>query len=236
MSIKRKAKAFERGQDLWFLLPESERTAVRVLNDLRHEGFNVSKATVSRWANQWRQVAGEVAALIPVPATAANKAPVDLSDIPEWARKALPERLWLVAKGKGLDRVEDAVGIFAEAIGAAAPQLVEDLFKGDGKALRVGVSALVALASTMERIVHAWAMVSVAHRSFCEGDKLQAEGRLADAHAKKTAPAAVPHCRECGSEQAIKPERIAPTLAFTAEQEALATLRGSDTSRPRLTQ
>lgn len=184
MSIKRKAKAFERGQDLWFLFPESERTATRALNELRGEGYSVSKATVSRWANQWRQITGEVEALIPVPAAATDKAAVDLSAISEWAKKALPERLWEVAKGKGLDRVEDAVGIFAEAIGAAAPRLVEDTFKGDGKALLVAVSALVALASTMERVAHARAMVSVAHRSFCEGDQLQAEGRLVDAKAK----------------------------------------------------
>ena len=96
---KRKARAFERGQDLWFLLPESERTAVR--NELRGEGFSVSKATVSRWANQWHQVAREVADLIPVPAATADKAPADLSDIPERAKKALPERLWQVAKGQG---------------------------------------------------------------------------------------------------------------------------------------
>jgi hypothetical protein len=186
MSIKRKAQAFERGQDFWFLLPESERTAVRVLNELRGEGYRVSKATVSRWANQWRQIADEVEALIPVPAVTADKAAADLSDIPEWARKALPERLWQVAKGKGLDRVEDAVGLFADALGAAAPRLVEDLFKGDRKALQIAVAALVALASTMGRVVTARSMVSLAHRSFCEGDKLQAE-------AKKTAQSIPKH-------------------------------------------
>ena len=44
------------------------------------------------------------------------------------------------------------------------------------------------MTSTMERFVSARAMVAIAHRSLCEADKLQAEGRPADNHAKKSAP------------------------------------------------
>jgi len=185
MSIKRKAKAFERGQDFWLLLPESERTAVRVLKELRRDGFNVSKATVSRWANRWRQVSAELTPLVTVPPTAADKQPADLSDIPEWARKTLPEQLWQVAKGKGLDRVEDAVCILAEKVGAAAPRIVDDVLKGDGKELRVALNGLLAMASTLERVAHARAMVALAHRSFSEGDKRRAEDQLAAAQAKE---------------------------------------------------
>lgn len=209
---------------------------MRVLNELRREGFNISKATVSRWAKQWRQIAGEVATLIPVPAETTGATCADVSDIPEWARKALPERLWQVAKGKGLDRVEDAVGIFADALGAAAPRLVEDLFKGDGKALRVAVSAIVALSSTMERVVTARAMVAVAHRSFSEGDKLHAEARLTDAQAKKLAANTPGYVPRTGAGNETNPERIASMSDFTAEEEALAALRGSNSSHPRLPQ
>ena len=48
------------------------------------------------------------------------------------------------------------------------PQLVDDLFKGEGKALRIAVGAMVGLVETMERVVHARMMVSVAHRLFSE--------------------------------------------------------------------
>jgi len=57
MFKQRKAKARDRGQEIWFLLPESERTAARVRNELLKEGLEVSKATAARWANGWRAVA-----------------------------------------------------------------------------------------------------------------------------------------------------------------------------------
>ena len=107
MFKKRKNEAFQQGQSLWFLIPELERTAVRVLDELTREGFKVSKATVCRWAKHWKRVPIEVLDLIPLPSKGTEAAHTDdLADVPEWVRKALPKRVLVVAGGTGLDRVD----------------------------------------------------------------------------------------------------------------------------------
>jgi hypothetical protein len=103
MAKKQKNAAFERGQVLWFLTPVGKRTAVRVLDELNRDGLKVSKATVSRWAKEWQQTSAESVHLMPLAIKGSAIADADdLSDIPAWAKRALPERLWQVAKGRGL--------------------------------------------------------------------------------------------------------------------------------------
>jgi hypothetical protein len=179
MFKQRKTESHDRGQTIWFLLPESERTAVRVLNELSREGFKVSKATVSRWANNWKQAAHKAVDLIPLPDKGVEAPADDLSDIPEWIRKALPERLLVIARGKGLDRVEHAICLLCDGLSARVEQIVRD-----DRSLLVTAGALSAMATAMYQVTSARAIVAIAHRSFCEGDKLSAEAKKVEAEAQ----------------------------------------------------
>jgi len=210
MFKKRQTEARDRGQALWFLLPESERTAKRVLHELTQEGFEVSKATVCRWAQQWKRAQIEALELILGPSKRIDGGePDDPSDVPEWIRKALPERLWVVAQGKGLDRIEHAIGLLSDAIGRRATQLVQD-----DRSLLVVAQALSALASAMLQIVNARAVTAIAHRSFCEGDLAAAKSKKAEAKAEAQAAAREDHA------------------SLSAEEEAFAGLRSTVATRP----
>jgi hypothetical protein len=183
MFRKRTTDAYERGQALWFMLPESERTAKRVLEELIRDNFKVSKATVCRWAKQWKRAQIEALELILGPSKSIEAAQLDdPPDIPEWIRKALPERIWVVAQGKGLDRVERAICLLSDALGARATQLAQD-----DRSLFVASQALLAMASAMYQVVNGRALTAIAHRSFCEGDLAAAKGKKAEAEAQTAA-------------------------------------------------
>jgi hypothetical protein len=176
MHPKRKAAVFERGQQLWFSITESERTAVRVLAELRREGFSASKATVSRWAQQWRQRGGEgLECLQPYADGAVEEAGGDLSDVPDWAKEAIPEWVWPITKGTGLDRVQSAASAIASAVQAAAPRFVDALLDGDDRPLRAATGALMAAASTLEKVSRARLQASVAMRRAAERDRSRDE-------------------------------------------------------------
>src|SRR5262249_27173600 len=160
---------------LWFLLPEQERTAARALEHLRAEGFNVSKATVARWAKAWKEIAYKAVNLIDLPKSAPPAAAMlaDLADVPAELRAVIPDRLLLVAKGKGLDRVENAIAIFCDGIAARAPQILDGSFKSHtsqesqskshssaDKSLRLATGSLATMAAAMERVIVARATVS----------------------------------------------------------------------------
>src|SRR5262245_31128884 len=97
-----RTEARDRGQELWSLLPKQERTAGRVLDALAREGIKASKASVCRWAKEWKRVVHTAADLIelpPKPAAAASP-PADLADVPPELRQIIPDRLLHVARGK----------------------------------------------------------------------------------------------------------------------------------------
>jgi hypothetical protein len=182
MFTQRKTKARDRGEALWFLLPDSQRTAARVLDELSKEGITVSKASVCRWARSWKGIADKVVDLVELPPEQAPATSAELAEIPPELRDVLPDRLLLVARGEGLDRIEHAICILSDGLAARADEIV-----GDDKSLLVVAGALSAMAAAMERIVAARATVSMAHRSYCEGDRLLAEADLHRATAKKLA-------------------------------------------------
>jgi hypothetical protein len=67
--------------------------------------------------------------------------------------------------------------VLSEAIGREAASIVE---AGDEIRLRTTVAALGVLASAVDRISAARSTPSAAHRSYCEGDRLLAEGEKLD--------------------------------------------------------
>lgn len=180
MFIQRRTQARDRGQDLWFLLPAAERTAARVRRELADEGIVVSKASVCRWAVDWKRVAHKAVDLVELPS---GQTPGTTARVPEIAptlRDVLPERLLAVARGEGLDRLEDAICILSNGLAANVDEIVQR-----DTSLLVTAQALLAMATAMERIVAARAAVSFAHRSYCEGDRLLAQAELHRATAKK---------------------------------------------------
>src|SRR3954447_7896947 len=197
MFKQHRTKAFDRGQQLWFLLPETERTAARVRCELADEGIVVSKASVSRWANNWRRVAHKAVDLIELPPARSPTTATEFADIPPELRDLLPPRLLLVARGEGLDRIEDAISILSQGIAARAEEIVSD-----HSSLPLAAAALSAMANAMERIVAARVAVSFAHRSYSEGDRLLAEAELHRATAKKlNAEAAAPARKADGTHE-----------------------------------
>lgn len=220
-----RTKAKDRGQEIWFLLSESERTAGRVLDGLKAEGIRASKASVCRWANEWKAVVHKAVDLIELPAPTETTTTADLADIPAELRQVIPDRLLHVAKGRGLDRVEDAIGILSDGIAARAQQLVAD---ENHKTLRTAVGALATMASAMERIVTSRATVSIAHRSYCEGDRLLAEAERHRAEAKKIDA----ETEALSGESRARNAREIPGTAYDHEvsisntEEAMAALRG----------
>jgi hypothetical protein len=228
MFKQRKTKTCDRGQEIWFLIPESERTAARVLDELSKEGFKVSKATVSRWAKGWKNIAHKAVDLIKLPKAGPRaETAIDLADIPAELRCVLPDRLLLVARGKGLDRVEDAICILSNGLAARADELVKN-----DKSLKIAVGTLSAMASAMERIVASRATVSIAHRSFCEGDRLLAEAERHRAEAKKFNAETEALSNESRARNAREiPGTASYKKSMSAEHEVLAALRGTVTRK-----
>jgi hypothetical protein len=155
-----------------------------VLEGLARENIKVSKASVCRWAKGWKAVVHRAVDLIELPLKPANETATAeaLADIPAELRQTFPDRLLHVARGKGLDRVEEAIRILSDAIARRASELVSNK---DPKALRTVVGALATMASAMESIVTSRATVATAHRSYSEGDRLLAEADRLRAEAMK---------------------------------------------------
>jgi hypothetical protein len=180
MFKQRRTKARDRGEQLWFILPEPDRTAARVRRELAKEGVVVSKATLSRWANEWKRIDHKAVDLVELPAEQTPATAAGLADIPPALRDVLPTRLLLVARGEGLGRLEDAICTLSDGLGAHADEIV-----ANDKSLLIAAASLSAMACAMERIIAARVAVSFAHRSYCEGDRLLAEAELHRATAKK---------------------------------------------------
>jgi len=171
----RRSEAYEEGLSLWLSLHERERSGERIHAEFAQRGVTVSKATVYRWTAGWRQAAQDVLDLIELPlGDSADSS--DLTDVPEWARKALPERLLRIAGGRGLDRVERAVALLSDAIGSKAPDIIDRLLQGDQKVVLV-FQAISTIAVIAQRLAHVRAAVAVTHRNFCEGDLAAAKAK-----------------------------------------------------------
>jgi hypothetical protein len=134
------------------VMPEGERTAVGVLDKLLAEGFRVSKASVCRWAHEWARVVHEVADLVngepPVtlPTTLAPLDPAKDPSFPPELRGVLPARLLHIARGAGVDAVEDATRALSEAVREQATTIA----KAGDKRLRTVVAALGVMAGVVE--------------------------------------------------------------------------------------
>ncbi len=187
MSRKSKSTAYCRGQEIWSLLSESDRTAVRVLAELRGEGYRASRATVSRWVQEWRRVVHTATEMLAVEAGAGPRAETReiaiRSDLPAELKEILPARLMPVARETGIAAIEDAICAVSDAIRSEARNIVSDQ---DKTRLRTFVSALGAMASAMEQVANVRTATSTAHRSYCEGDRLLAEAEKLRAEARKT--------------------------------------------------
>src|SRR4051812_40203632 len=120
MFTQRRTKARDRGEQLWFILPEPDRTAARVRRELAKEGVVVSKATLSRWANEWKRIDHKAVDLVELPAEQTPATAAGLAHIRAGLRDVLPTRLLLVARGEGLDRLEDAICTLSDGLGARA--------------------------------------------------------------------------------------------------------------------
>ena len=131
----------------------------------------------------------------------------------------LSERLQIVARGNGLDRVEDAICKVSELIANRADSSMSE------KGLQTAVGAIAGLAYAMERIVKSRAMVSIAHRSYAEGDKLLAEAERDCAEANKLQAETAMLVEKRGSNAASK--------THDPGTDALAILRGTDSESMR---
>lgn len=189
----------ELARQAWVKLPPDKRSAEDVRAAMKKAGVEKvpSKGSINRWVPEWEASAKNTAEVL-LPATpeqimAANEQ--DFSDIPEHLRDVLSPRLLFVAKGQGLDKVEDAIGALAQAIASKAPEIAQMLCDtetetevvskdDDGetkktvekaKVARSAVTALQQLAQAMQTIKTARTMVSLAHRNYGEGDRFVAE-------------------------------------------------------------
>lgn len=180
----------------WFSIsPPENRSAEKVRAILAQTGWRKipSKGSITRWMPEWKATVETTAdRMLPV---VKGAIPTDLSDVPQALQDALGLRLLYVARGEGLDKVEDAIIQLSGAIASKAPQIAEMLLDTEsetaevttsdetvtkkvvekGKVARAAVSALTQLASAMQTITASRVMVSLAHRNFAEGDKLDAE-------------------------------------------------------------
>lgn len=218
----------------WANLPADQRSAENVRAALAKHGVEKppSKGSINRWVKEWSAAVGQTAEIL-LPQTQ-MAAPADVSDVPKALLDVLTPRLLYIAQGKGLERVENAVTMMADAIAAKAPQLAEMLLdteteletvsKEDGtetnkrvekaKVARSAVTALTQLAGAMQTITAARTMVSLAHRNYGEGDQL-----MAQAHA----------ILESGRAERAKQINGRPATAggLSAEDEARAALEGT---------
>lgn len=166
--------------------------------------------TIPRMESLAPSVEKQAAPLGPHRITPAHTAAIDLTGIPRDLIDALGLRLMIVAKGDGLDRVEDAIVRVATAISNKAEAIADQLLATeresetvtkDGEkvtsktveaanAAKNAVHALSVLADSMHRIVASRTLFSVAHRNFADSDRLSGEGEKFRAEAETTRNAA----------------------------------------------
>lgn len=140
---------------------------------------------------------------VPVAAPKFDKASLDA--IPKELQDAVGLRTLFIARGKGLDRVENAICEVADEIAKKAREIAtavmqvesasEATTKGaDGEVISTAkvqnnagekaIAQLATLATAMREIVSSRVMYSVAFRNYGEGDRLSGEGDKLKAEAQ----------------------------------------------------
>lgn len=212
-------EVFEAAKHLWYSLPERKRSARGVTDTLKKRGFNISKSSVTRWSKEWTPdkapTAETTRKLLPSPP---QQAPPTLDDVPADLREALSPRLLHLASGAGLERVENAIILLADAIGGKATEIAEQLLAAEveteettgsetgetttkrtekAQVARSAVGAIATLASSMQAIAASKSLIAMSHRNFGEGDfyiaqaeKERAQARIFHAEAEAALGAA----------------------------------------------
>lgn len=241
-------------------LPEKDRSFPALLRRLAELGYqSVPRSSFFRWKAhsaprpprikpipiaEVRKAVISLPPTIPTPEQIAIQAP-DMSGIPDELKDALGIRLLMVAKGNGLDRVEDAIVKVATSIAARAEDIAADLLKTAQESLETSkdgdvvsakktadpaagaknaVQCLVVLADAMHKIVGARTLFSHADRNFAEGKKLSGEAEKFKAEADVTRLAA-----RADNARDITPQRPGDFDDAEAEDEALSALRDLET-------
>lgn len=129
-------------------------------------------------------VAKVVAEVAPQPKVSTTNVPVNMAAIeslPSELVDALGLRMLIVAKGQGLDRVEDAIVKVASAIAGQAAEIAKGLLEAvpedqPSNPARNAVQSLATLAEAMHRITSSRMLFSLGYRNYSEGDRLSGEG------------------------------------------------------------
>lgn len=205
--------------EVWNAMPPVQRHLAGLNTRLTELGYSrISRATMYRWLkdNKLPEIpdgivaqAAKVVAPAPTPLTVGK--PIDLEGIPEPLIEALGLRVLVIAKGHGLDRVEDAVVKVSMAIAGKAEEIAAALLETESESETVekggetvkstrradaasaamnAVNALSKLADAMHRITASRVLWSVGHRNFAESDRLSGEGEKYRAEAETTRLAA----------------------------------------------
>jgi hypothetical protein len=215
---------------VWESLPEGKRGARRVSALLAKDGIKVPPSSVDRWIKewtgspkQWKSAGSAAAAVVEKIPPKKVEPPADLQQVPSELRNILPAHIMRMAKGQGLDRVENAIGIIAKKLEDQAATLVEDQEKFD-----TAIKGLAVFAGALQTIAQARAVVSIAHRNFAEGDRLRAEALQLEAAADKLSAEADDIRRGCPEDaQVISPSRPGEVPASPIDEAIQAFRRHS---------
>lgn len=177
--------------ETWNALSKKRRSLAALNKALAQLGrAPVAKSNLWRWLNPptavkeiGKQIAGKPIAR-PTPAETAEM----LKGIPSDLIDVFGVRVLLVAKGQGLDRLEDAIVKVASAIAGKSEEIANAILKPGDESLgaKNAVSALSILAESMHRVVAARTLPSMAHRNYGEGDRFAGEGEKFKAEAENT--------------------------------------------------
>ncbi len=198
-------------------LPEERRTIKEVNAKLFDMGFApVSKSTLYRWRGEVAHGPKRIPATLPAVDREA------LKGIPDDLIEALGLRMMIVAKGEGLDRVEDAIVRVVNAISNKAEAIAEQILTGEdaANAAKSAVTALAECAEAMHRVTAARTLISVGYRNFAEGDRLAGESEKYRAEAETTRNAA-----RADNAKVINPASVGGFDDTGADDEALEALR-----------
>jgi hypothetical protein len=174
-------------------------------------------------------IVSETVKNVPVP-----NGPVNLDGIPVELVQAMGVRVLAIAKGEGLDKVEDAIVLVAGAIAGRAEDIAKGLLEpqtetetseektrtDQSTAAMNAVNALGKLTDCLNRINASRVLWSMAHRNFAEGDLLSGQGRKYDAEAATI----LQEARANGARD-ITPTAPGDFDDAEAEDEAMAALR-----------
>lgn len=195
----------------WFALPVAGRNIDNLNKKLKEMGFGrVPKTTLYRWRDEAKpghtdpeKFIARHSPTIPVPSL--DLKPIDTTGIPEDLIEALGLRVLVIAKGEGLDRVENAIVKIAEAIAGKAEQIATQLLDTESEtteitkagedlvssktvkaaeAARSAVNSLAICAEAMHKVTASRTLWSLAFRNFSEGDRLSGEGAKLRAEAE----------------------------------------------------